>query len=101
MSSIIDIGAVTNNVVADNPIRNKKWSKWSEERIDKYTHPLSIKLQEVEKILISSDGSCEDIENAIMMVIENVREISKNVPTTRFKPHLRPFWNSELKELKD
>ena len=82
VSSIIDIGAVTNNVVADNPIRNKKWSE--EERIDKYTHPLSIKLQEVEKNLISSDGCCEDIENAIMMVIENVREISKNVPTTRF-----------------
>ena len=79
----------------------KKWDKLSAGDIsEKYTIPVSHKLIEVEHLLTNNVICDNDLDRAIEMIINILREASSVIPNTRYRKHLKPFWTPELSKLK-
>ena len=65
-----------------------------------YTIPLAGRLANIEQSLKDSDGTAADIDFAIDSITKSISDAAKSVPTSKYRPHLRPYWNSELTDLK-
>ena len=76
-----------------------KWNKVSEVDLKAlYTSVVDEKMQNILTFSgqIKSQG---DIDIAIEKITLTLTEASKAIPTSCYRPNLKPFWNAELKDL--
>ena len=78
-----------------------KWDKLSKERLNElYTTPVGRKLEEVENIIDNERPSNILIDGAFETICNILRQAEVNIPKSRFKNNLKPFWGPELSRLK-
>ena len=80
--------------------RITRWNKISAEDIRKsYTNVVN---KEMEDILtfVGMITKPTQIDEALSMIVNVLVRASKALPTSKFRPNLKPYWNAELDELK-
>ena len=78
-----------------------RWDKLSVDQItNMYTNPLQAKLSDVILTLSENDIDGDGIDKVISTINSILIKAARVVPKSKFKAHLRPYWNKELSELK-
>ena len=100
ISICINVGELLPTTVKGTQIKLPKWNKVSDTDLKAiYTDIVDKKMFNI--LTFSRQiKSTEDIDNAIEKIVLTLTEASKAIPTSCYRPNLKPFWNSELKQLK-
>ena len=78
-----------------------RWDKLSSDQInDKYAVPLQPELEKVIQFLDNPNVSIDDIDCAIERINTALRSAARSIPKSRYRAHLKPYWNEELTKLK-
>ena len=97
----IKLGSVAKNTSPGKTKRTKRWDKWSNEDIrEKYTTPVSRQLNEIYNLITICDISPDNIDRFFTLVTDAIKKAASAVPTSKFRPHLRPYWDENLSALK-
>ena len=97
----IDLGALLNSTVESTPSVTLRWDKWDEKEIrEGYAEPLGNSLDEVIEMLQSNINTCDDIDDAIELLVKKVHIAATAVPKSKFRRNLKPYWNKKLSSLK-
>ena len=97
----VNIGALIPNLVGTVKARVRRWDKLSqEELIAKYTNPVNQAMAPILTFLEREDVSRSDIDLAIKGIVALLDNASNAIPCSRFRRHLKPFWNEHLCLLK-
>ena len=79
----------------------KRWEKLSEqERNERYCLPLAASTDEIIARLTSPTLDEGDLDRCIEDFVERMKEAASNIPSRKFRKHLKPYWNSRMNELK-
>ena len=98
----INIGALLPTTVEVKPSRIPKWNKLSGDDIKNvYTNVVEREMADVLTLTyvgqIQSPGGIDSAMEKIVQVLTNA---SKTIPTNKFRPNLKPYWNQDLSDLK-
>ena len=97
----LQLDNVVKNVHPGKIKRSKRWDKWNQdERFEKYTIPVTTRLMEISKLLQMCDATPSNIDIILNLVTDTLKSDASAVPTSKFRPHLRPYWNETLTLLK-
>ena len=97
----LQLDNVVKNVHPGKIKRSKRWDKWNQdERFEKYTIPVTTRLMEISKLLQMCDATPSSIDIILNLVTDTLKSDASAVPTSKFRPHLRPYWNETLTLLK-
>ena len=81
--------------------RKLKWGKLSKEEMrDKYETRVRHNLEPVMEYLNDTPINGNKLDLAFDMAAESLRDASKVIPTSKYAPHLKPYWCDELRALK-
>ena len=79
----------------------KRWDKLSMDEIrDKYTKILDNTSHGLLIELRTNQISKDRLDECINTLIELLKKAASNIPSSRFRYHLKPYWNERLSELK-
>ena len=96
----VEVGNLLPTTTNSKHARLPKWNKMSREDIQRtYTSVVQKDMQDV-LTYVGQIRSSLQIDHAIEKVIGVLTNASKVVPTSKFRPNLKPFWNETLTELK-
>ena len=96
--NVENVRARAGDVKRGNIIR---WEKLSQEDIRvKYTTPLEADLFGLIDVMCKVEIKREDVDKCFDDLIKCITLRSKAIPTSKFKKHLRPYWNEKLTLLK-
>ena len=97
----LNLDTVVKNVHTGKVKRSKHWDKWQiDDRNEKYTIPVTRRLLEISRLLQICDVTPGNIDIILNLVTDTLKGAATAVPTSKFRPHLRPYWNETLSELK-
>ena len=78
-----------------------RWDKWTqEERLIRYTNPVCLELTSIYTAFENCSKNATNLDQFIESIIRILHEKVKEVPTSKFKPHIKPYWNQDLTRLK-
>ena len=78
-----------------------RWDKLEVGEIKrKYTEPLQCKLLNLSELLNGNIVNTQSIDGIIEKLNACLKDSAKVIPTSRFRAHLRPYWNDTLTALK-
>ena len=78
--------------------RSVNWKKPSYEQIQMlYTNPLEYSVHGLENQMILST---EMLDNLVYSLINKMHQAANNLPKSKFKKHVKPYWSDELSQLK-
>ena len=79
----------------------KRWDRLDSESIrTKYTQPLERNTQELLLKLQDININESRLDSCIDELVGCIKEAAKNIPTAKFKRHLKPYCNEDLEKLK-
>ena len=95
----IRIKLMSGKVESNAPQRMLRWDKLGEEGIREiYEIPLAVRLDNIG--INTQNLDCEYIDQLFNKVVKAITEIGGNIPTSKFRKHLKPYWCKELGDLK-
>ena len=78
-----------------------RWDKMTKADVKrKYESPLQTKFSNILSRLQRTVGSAELIDSTFKEITKDIHETSDRLPRSKFKKHLKPFWNAEMDILK-
>ena len=96
----IDFDSLMPTTKEIKPIKVPKWDRVSESDMEAlYTKVVEREMQDV-LTFIGMITNPKGIDDAIEMIVDVLMTASKIIPTSCYRPNLKPFWNSELDDLK-
>ena len=96
----INVGILLPTTVAGNNNKIPRWNKVSPEDIYMiYTKSVDQYMQDI-LTFVGMIQTPEGIDEALDLIVRALTTASDSIPTSKFRPNLKPFWNSELSELK-
>ena len=91
-------------LINQTPIKKRKtrrWDKLSNEHLHaRYTYPAEVELAVYILPLFEHVSSDKDVDYIIELIIGILIKYAENIPVTKFRRHLKPFWNKRLTALK-
>ena len=97
----IDVGSIELQVIEVNAARNVKWNKLSSETInDKYTKPVSAELTLLKEDMDQNPDNIFQIDQYIQRLVSILKSNEDNLPNSKFKPNVKPYWCHDLDVLK-
>ena len=97
----LDIDNVRCYSKPSNTSHIKRWEKLSEhERKERYSLPLAASTCEITARLASPTLSESDLDECIEVFVEKMKVAASNIPSRKFRKHLKPYWNQRMNELK-
>ena len=79
----------------------RRWDKLDETSIyNRYTYPLERNTKELLERLSRDDLNENDLDLFIDTLASEMVRQSEEIPTSKYRPHVKPFWNERLSELK-
>ena len=83
-----------------NAKQNKRWDRLdASEMYNNYTVPLIEPLSNL-CTSMKATHSTSDLDDVLEKVVEALKVADKAIPSTKFKAHLKPYWNQHLTLLK-
>ena len=80
----------------------KRWDKLTKHEIsEKYTFPVECALPVLDRFLQSNVQSNDNVDAAIGILINILDKASAKIPTTKYRGNVKPYWNKQLKLLKE
>ena len=94
------IGRLLPTTVKSQSLNMPKWNKVSITDLKTlYTNKVDSEMTYILNFVRQVDSK-NGIDKAIEMVVSTLLTAGKSIPSSKFRPNLKPFWNSELSELK-
>ena len=102
IETILRIDILPRSVELEQPPLQVKWNKLKSITVhDEYQGEVSRKLNEIMHNLKQVEhASPELIDETFTKVVNALHEAAEVIPKTKFKKHLKPYWCSELSDLK-
>ena len=96
--TVLNLGCIPRMVASPRPVGRVKWDKPNV--IAKYQELVSRNSYDLRVSFNSSPKSPESIDECINQMVHNLTTASNELPRSRFRKNVRPFWNLHLTELK-
>ena len=97
----IDVGTLLPTTVKGKQVKIPKWNKVSSDILKStYTDVVEKDMQDI----LTFSGKIttpREIDIAIDRIVRTLSKAGKAIPTSCYRPNLKPYWNAELKKLKD
>ena len=78
-----------------------KWGKIKRETMQlKYTNPVSGYIRNLMHSINWDEFSSADIDDSIKNLCEKMTQCSNSLPKSKYRKHIRPYWNDKLDRLK-
>ena len=88
-------------ILVDKSSSRIRWDKLDNNSLrDVYQNPLAIMLYPIENKIRDSTGNAEEINSFFDEITEALHKAAENVPKTKFRSNLKPYWTDELTRLK-
>ena len=72
----------------------------NDERARRYTDVLSPILVRLTEHVVGSEVNPASIDAAFTLLVKAILDVSEGLPRSKYRAHLKPFWNAELSHLK-
>ena len=97
----VDLHKILRTTIEIETKQSLKWDKLKQDELfDKYTMPVSRKLQELFNNMCMRIPTNELIDEIFDKVVQIIRDGETKIPVTKFKRNIKPFWCTELDDLK-
>ena len=94
------IDTLVPTTVESNPVRMPKWHKVSNaDMVTLYTNVVERDLQDV-LTFVGQITAPDEIDDAFSRIVSTLKSASRAIPTSKYRPNLKPFWSPELTDLK-
>ena len=99
--AIINIEHLKNERGGNTNSKIKRWDKLDDNAIfNKYTFPLECSTRILADELNNDNINENDLDRYIDVLINKMLSASEGIPVSKFRPHIKPYWNERLSELK-
>ena len=101
VSITMDIGKINLTTYPTPNVARVRWDKLELHEMNvRYTDKLETMSIGIKDIFDLSDGSPADIDDCFSKLTDAMHRISDELPKSRYRKNLKPFWNPELSRLK-
>ena len=98
---IMNFSSISTDTPCPKKGQNVKWNKINREVLmNDYTKPIDDFCISMTERYNVSDMSPPELDNLIDHITKKLVDVSNKLPKAKFKPHVRPFWNTTLSDLK-
>ena len=98
---VIKVNTYPQSINIDSQSKRVRWDKCDLDFIaSEYAIPIANKLDGVLRILSNPQVSNDVIDECMDIIIKTLNDATDKIPKSKFKSHLKPYWNDELKYLK-
>ena len=98
---VINVEGLKSVVIPARSVFNVKWARIKNDTIlAKYTSPAETHFQSIINDTDLDAMSCEEVDTLIDDITTYLVSLDKDLPRSKFKPHVRPYWNDHLTQLK-
>ena len=97
----IDLMNLERQSIEVESARNVRWNKLQKDVIkERYTDKVNIDLTKLESEMDRDTTDVNMIDSYVDKVVYILKKHERNLPKSKFKQNVKPFWNAELTELK-